>query len=618
MGPGAKIIIGNGGMLTIDNCHLYVCGNGMWEGIKIYDPATNSASNGWLFIQNNSLIEDARCAVSVPYGSNVPIVWWSPWLRIQNTVFNKNDTAISIRNYYPTISPAPIYIASTIFTCRKIPYSQNPPFVVPAAYYNAVRGSSSYPGSALTSPYINNTTYPVTTTKLGQNAKIGIYLNDVGTTSGTSLPLSYNEIQIGFMGSTGLTNPIPFLNVFDNMSIAGIYALDANLTCFNNVFQNGALNTSTGNYGQGIYAEATATQIGKNLKLTVKSPCLFNCGSSYWSAGNNMFFDLSRAIYVKNYLEVEINNCDIRSTQTTSGSRHKGEYGILDQTFQFYKHYIVSNTLFNIENGIIVWTDYGDINIPSVTSGSVSNSQYSGHLKVDSNIVQANYFSQPLTTQFVSNAIHVENTSASGTSYSTPYILSVKGNTLKDVYRGIEVANYFKKRVYVYRNCITLRTESGNPLQYGIVKKQLTGITFLSNFCTENDIRGPGFTNPNMYGIRIDNSRNEQVRCNKVDKVYNSIAFDGGSGISRFIGNSMFNYIYGYSLKNNSVIGPQGGPGSPSDNQWGATNCLTQFKTLTFNANPVLSPLYVRSNPPVFNPNGCGAGPPPILMPMVL
>ncbi|GIV26775.1 MAG: hypothetical protein KatS3mg027_0589 [Bacteroidia bacterium] len=603
MGPNAKIIIGNGGMLTIDNCHIYTCGNWMWDGIKIYDPATNSASTGRLFIQNNSLIEDAKCAVSIPYGS--PVVWTN-LLGVTNTVFNKNDTAIAIRNFYPTTSPALIGISSTIFTCRKIPYSQNPPFVVPAAYYTAVRGSSSYPGSALTSPYINNSTYPVTTTKAGQNAKIGIYLNDVGTTSGTSLPLSYNVIQIGFGSSFIPVGTVKDINIFDNMQEAGIYAINANLKCVNNVFQNGApkLSKKFGIiYGQGIYAEATT----KNCVLRVRHVLPFFSPVnpySYWGPGNNIFFDVSRAVNVKNYLDVEINNCDIRSTQTATGTLHKGEFGILDNTYQFFRHYVVFNTLFNIENGIAIWTDYGSVNIPSV--GSFANAQYSGRMKVDSNIVQANYFSQTVTTQFVSNAIVVDNTAVTGVPLIAPYIISVKGNTLKDVYRGIYVNNYFKKNVYVYRNCITLRTESGNPLQYGIVKKMLTGTGFLTNFCTENDIKGPGPTNPNMYGIRIDQSLNEQVKCNRVDKVYNSIAFDGGSGVCRFTGNSMFNYMYGYSLKNNSIIGPQGAPGSPSDNQWGAANCFTQFKTLVMNANALSSPLYVRPNPPVFNPNGCG------------
>lgn len=604
--PGVRIVVGNGGVLTINNSHLYSC-VGMWKGIVVYDPATNAASSGRVFIQNNSLIEDANAAVSYPYGNtNIAAVFFSS----DQTIFNRNDTGIVLRNYFPSGTGVPMTyyfsVQRTIITSRRIPYNTTPPFIPTSAYYSNVKATASNPGVPYASPYIKNSSYPFIQTKAGNNAQIGIYLFRVGL---INLPLTFYEVQIG--ATVGFQD-IPFINIFDNLS-NGIYAVSSNFTCVNNVFQNGNTNSS-GQVGRGIYAIANRID---NNRIRVIPKTLPTYTTQYWGIGNNKFFDVSRAIETVNYLFHHLVNNDIRSSQvntlpTLPPPFHKGEYGILITTNRFHKNVIEYNTIFNIENGIIHHCTFGMINIPTITPGTVFNAQYSGQIKIDSNFIQPNLPYTPVTTQYVSNGIYVANTLPYGNYYPNPSLsVSTSSNSIKNVYRGIYVGSFHNKVVTTNRNCITLSNEPSatpNPIQYGILREFMQGAVSLSNQIISNNISGAGISNPNMSGIYIRGSSFENVRCNNVGDVYNAVVFDKCPQTCRFIGNSMVNFMRGYSLMNSSIIGPQGAMGSPSDNQW---NLLPSgaFKTAVINANPVLSPLYVRMNPPNLNPQGsCFSG----------
>jgi hypothetical protein len=449
---------------------------------------------------------------------------------------------------------------------------------------------------------------------------IGIYLYFVGKT--TLSPLTFYQLQIG--STVGFSDE-PFINIFDNL-MYGIYAVSSNFDCVNNVFQNGKYN-KFGVGGRGIYAEALKTE---NNRISVRPHILpstvTGSGSliSYWGVGVNKFFDLSRAIQTENYIFHELINNDIRSSQinplpSPPTPFHKGEYGIFIRTNRFHVCNIKLNTLINVENAIAVFVNFGAINIPSITPGPVNNSQYLGSMKIDSNFIQPNFPSSsptPITTQYVSNGIYLANTvpTPSVTSYINPTLtISVSKNSIKNVYRGIYITGFQNKTVNSNLNCILLSNDisTSNPIQYGILREFMQGVSTSFNQIISNKVTGTGTSNPNMSGIYIRGSWFENVRCNNVSNVSNAIVFDKCPNTCSFIGNTMTNYARGFSLINTSIIGPQGAIGPPSDNQW-MPSCPTGiFKTYVNNANPSLSPLYVRPAPPNMNPQGCCFNPSP-------
>lgn len=599
MSKNVKIVVGNGGLLSIDNSHLYAC-DSMWRGIVVYDPVLNTASNGKVTVYNNSLIEDAHCAISYPYGSNV-ISGLLNALSTNGAVFNKNDTSIVIRNHQVcgggASNPYKFSIQNTVFTSRKIPYNTTFPYVPVLAYASNVKAMASNAGVPLASPYINNAIYPYSTTKEGKYPQMGIFLMNVGVTTGSSLPFSYCEIKIG-------NNGVPNFNVFDNLQI-GIGAINSNFTCVNNVFQNAAPIGKGGAVGRGIYAGVVSP--GQSLPMNARIRVIPGTPTGLF---NNQFYDLSRAIETVNYFEHDIRNCSIRSTQVDpsplpSVSFHKGEYGVLMQTNRYYSINVTNNSLYNVENGIVFNAIYGKMSIPGVVP-LATNAQYSGKVDISNNVIQPHLSGYGVTTQYVSNAIYVANTMPFGTSYINSSLdINVNGNNIKDAYRGIYIANFQKKRVNSISNCIGLKTQASllpNPIQFGIYRVNLTGSALLNNDVLNNDVTGGNMSNPNMIGIHIKQSVNEKVSCNTVSNVYYGIMFDGVSSPCGFLGNKMNNYAVGFAISNGAVIGPQGSSTAPSDNVW-LGSCF--FKIEASTASTILSPLYVRGSPAIFNPNGC-------------
>jgi len=74
MGKDAKIIVLSGKILNITNgSHLYACGD-MWDGIVVN-------KNGIIYIQSNSIVEDAEIAVDIEYGA---------YYHLNNATFNRN------------------------------------------------------------------------------------------------------------------------------------------------------------------------------------------------------------------------------------------------------------------------------------------------------------------------------------------------------------------------------------------------------------------------------------------------------------------------------------------------------------------------------------------------
>ena len=70
----------------------------------------------------------------------------------------------------------------------------------------------------------------------------------------------------------------------------------------------------------------------------------------------------------------------------------------------------------------------------------------------------------------------------------------------------------------------------------------------------------------------------------------------------------MLNHERGLFLNTNGVIGQQGVPGLPSDNQWLGGWASPPWETYALNSNPSLSQLYVQPGPP-YEPFNHGGSP---------
>lgn len=94
MGAGKKIIVKSGGKLNIAGSHLYSCSN-MWKGIVVEAGGVlNITGEG----NKSSFIEDADTAISYTFniGDLKKFSAKFPLLITQNTIFNRNTTAIII------------------------------------------------------------------------------------------------------------------------------------------------------------------------------------------------------------------------------------------------------------------------------------------------------------------------------------------------------------------------------------------------------------------------------------------------------------------------------------------------------------------------------------------
>ncbi len=585
MSPNVVVTISPGAFFNVTNTHIYSCSD-MWRGMVI--------TNGGGLSLRNSLVEDAITAVSISGNTQTSGV-----LTVFSSTFNRNYKSIVINNYTQAIPTFPFTIKNSVFTCRRINFTPNSLVFPPTTTIGA---AAVNPGAPLTNPYISNSAFPETVPVAsylkapfaGQKSNTAIELNKVGSTlNPQSTSPTYYEFSIGDSGGK---------NIFDNQSY-GINAVNSNLSSFNNVFQN-SIATAAGNDGIGINGDANG---GDNHRLRVTS------ATAATPSQGNQFVDCSRDISTSNVFEHQITYNDFRSSQVNSAPttffNARGNYGVKSVTNRFRLYNVSNNTMYNLENAVMMDANFGPLNIPTIpTSG-----QYAGKVDIDNNTISAMVGAAP-TTQYVSNAITLNSVIGGPIISSTPFpnvpVIRATNNVITNVYRGINYNNWTKVNSLISFNEILLVSDpynaSGPPVQFGISLNNSQPSTG-NNSITGNVVTGYTTTYTNLYGIVTIKSLNTSVNCNTTRNTYSGIEFQGNCSGTIFTNNTMSSHTYGFVLSNSGFIGVQGSTTSPTDNMWTGTWPAGTFKTATINSTASTSPIWVRSAAgPVYNPNGSG------------
>lgn len=562
----------------------------MWQGIVVQPGGVlvMGSQSGPTSNSRTPLIEDAKVAVDIQNPSTAS----TAILQCTNTIFNRNQIGIRINNYQNTSATAyPFIITGCIFTCRDIPFV---PLSIAWPYTSTLKTLVTV-SSPLQTPYINNTTYSQTNTNAflrapfaGQKSLRGIDLVQVGPPATTS-SFVYREILIGGSGAIAA-------NIFDN-HFFGVYAERSNVKVVNSIFQNTIIDR--GNGGTGIYA----TALNDNHRLLVNGT----------TTEPNRFFDCTSAITCLNYLDVGITFNDFRSTQvyssasTTLGGR--GETGVALTTNRYRVYNVSDNKLYNISNGITFSANTGYY----LVSGSpqATNGQYSGQLDINRNTIARHLTGNTITTQFVRNGIRVSNILNISSLVVLPgSTVKAEYNSIDGAFRGIFFTNWQGKDLSTSNNTITLVQEvvntNPNPTQYGI--SHTNNIAAVQNGINNNAITGFNTTRINQYGIYCSLSNKQTLLCNSTTNLYMGLSFNGNCSPTTTNSNKMSNLKYGFVLDNNGIIGQQGSPTAPCDNEYlgPQTWPAGTYKTLVSGgSNAINSIMYVRSTG-VYNPNGSG------------
>lgn len=602
IGSNVSIYVNPNATLTIKGSHLYACEE-MWKGIIVRPGGRIVVENGFgiagyflgvpIFSLTpvSTLIEDAKIAIDIL--DNSPLV--SNILKVDNVTFNKNLKGIRISNYTQQISPYPFTVSNCIFTCRNIPFGVFVPNQNAWPQTTAVRGNGNGSPNSYSNLYINNNTFSQTNQNaylkvpfFGQKSAIGIELNTVGKSNNVSINTvpTYFEFSIGNATS---------MNIFDNQQI-GVDLFDANFTSFNSIYQN------TGIKGIGIRSRSTDKM---NARLQVLSVAT--------SLGMNKFVDCGTAILSRNYFEHNIRYTDIRSSQVTSDmSTYKN--GINIQTNRNRLSNINNNAIYNVDNGIVFTENNGGFDIPGVLQGF---GQFGGNINVNNNIIRPQTSGGLSTIRHVTNAIVLQNSGNITHQYNnvTP-ILSSTNNTIT-ANRGIYYLNWLKQNSQIQNNTITVRENPNlfvGAIYFGIAVNNCAAGSANGNFIRSNNITGfyiptsnssPN-NDPNLRGIVQALSPVFSVTCNTTKNTTRGIEFAGTNMGTTFRNNTMSQHRYGFVLDQNGVIGTQGNPTSPADNQWTGTWLAGTFKTATLGGSSAQnSKMYVR-NSANYNPNGSG------------
>ena len=593
------IYVQDGFTLTIEGSHLYSCGS-MWKGIVVKPTGRLIITDFTIPATNNkitSFIEDAIVAVKIE--NNIVN---SGKLTLTNVLFNRNQTGVKISNYSANVSPYPFSINNCIFTCRKISFN---PFDdasnTPWDKTSDVKGNPTFPNTSLQNVFINNTNYQQTGSDANlkapfanQKSKAGLELENVGLTlNAGSSSSTYREFTIG----SG-TN----MSIFDNQTI-GVNLLNSNFTSVNSVFQN------TGSRGAGIYASAKAD---KNNRIQVIPVAL--------TVGNNKFVDCGRAMRVDNYLENNIQYCDVRSSQA-NWDPTSTKYGFDIRTNRYKNYRFLYNSIYNVTGAILINTFNSDYNI----SGTPNYGQYAGNINVDFNTIRPNIPTTNLISQTVTNAIFLEN-AGEVTQYAngSSSVITTNGNNIQ-ASRGIYYNNWRFQYVQSQNNIVTVRNNqylnASNQIYFGISVNNSPPAAPNVSFIRSNTITGfytPSansntLLDPKLTGIESSLSGSVLVSCNSTSNTVNGIGFRGTSNGSLFRNNTMQNHRYGFFLDQGAEIGQQGIITNPSDNQWLGSYPTGNYKTMILSTigTSTTSPLFVRPVPN-FNPEGSGWSQSPI------
>ena len=626
---GRTITVAPGAKLILKGSHLFCCNPDMWAGIVLSTDGTNPT--GQLELYNNTLIEDANVAVYI----NKPIPRpeyttgaATPYLTLYShgAIFNKNTTAIEIRNFanhaYAWSDPAaddvfdpsyPFHIENTVFTSRNFyGFSTAPgittawPFVWPAASGAAPALKAPL---VVTNPYSPKYFidyggyYPAVPCNNGIPASTGIMLQAVGYTTPAITPGT--EVYSGFINGAMPTTGNTELNMFDNMQ-TGIYAFNSNVLSRNSVFMHSvSSNRSPNGYGIFSYSDGSA-----NYKLHV-----YGVNGSY----TNAFYDCSQDVYTSNLYSIHAEKNYLYSNhQSTFLTDFQGQYGFNMNGYHYYDVQVNKNYIFNIKTAISYAT----------TLPSSGGTALMGQVTIDNNIINGTATgTAPGSTynEYMYRGIVVQNlaTSLGSTSLLAGTETNVDGNTIVNAFNGIYVQsgamqNYVITTDNNYINLITDNTAATPYSQTGI-----THAGTYNSYTYNNTVNGPGYltptppsyiapvgtlpyTNPSqkVEGIYITQVGSEMTECNTVADINTGFHFYS-TNKENWIDNTMKHNAYGFVLDDGYIADQPDAsidPSSTTGNIWDAaavtgwtgwTGYNYQTYTSGASADPSASPMTV-------------------------
>jgi hypothetical protein len=619
----ARIVVAANASLSLNGSHLYSCGGDLWQGILVKDGGYVHSNS---YNSKDCLIEDAVTAIDAPSQATTTL---STILSLANTTFNKNYTDINFANY-PCASNSysdAITLSNCVFTCRDFTFNATSwPSVSTSS--NGLRYSANT-STALGAPYNLNSATIVNLKNPYNSVKshVAIQLTDVGTTTGTMYPLSFNGLNLSPSGGANF-------NLFDAHENF-ISANNSNVIINNSAFQNTQTYTLLSTPTVAAISHSNNSVSNFELDLSAPSPSL-----------GNRFYDCHYAVKAKNSFNFKIENASIRSTQSTAVNSPT-YYGLSINTNQAGDYSIKTNEVTNVRDGVAISfapapTMAPDLPFYAGTPPVYIYATYIRTITINSNTISPNISSTftGSTSNYVKNAINLDSPSLSYVwSSCSCNSITINDNTIYHAFNGIKLSGLNSYTLtcrntgtpkVIANNTITLAEDNTwSDAQRGIDFTNSTSLpvtqgqkiqTIESNILT---VAGGTVAQNNTNIILYYGNNNgalspasgslyptPHILCNDLSNAYQGFVFDGTNKPASWRGNKMEDLQIAMTLSNTGVIGQQGDSNNPSDNEWNGSWPTGYFGTwVDISGSAITSILYTQFSGVYVPPNNGGAAP---------
>lgn len=621
MNPNIKICVAAGATLAMAGVHLYTCGDYQWKGIEIFD---------WgqaLTMQvgaNDCLIEDAETAFYVHGQLNSTITA----LDVRSTVFNRNLIDISYSDF-PTTSHTysnSLYISDCVFTCRSLTFT-------PTSWQSASTLSTGLRYSqggvgALASPYTMQNK-PLVFLKSPYSSEVSntaVKLTDVGVTTGTSYPLSFNGIS--------LTNASAgSFNLFDAHQNF-ITAVNTNVKINNCVFQNTQPLVSGG-----IATVAPAVDYSCN-NISNYTPGSVGDYELDMSAPNatlgNRFYDCYKGIVGNNPFSFKLSNSSFKSTHLISSLSNtnimqNGQSAVFMRTNQMEDYIINNNEFNNVTDGVVISLYPENVFRPGFSYIEGTTDYFMRNVYVHTLTVNSNTFTAP-ADGYLKNAVSVATDLKDMVHTQCCGGIHIESNIMNEVFNGVRLTainpytltckNVGTKKI-IRENRITLAVDPSHDAQRGVefTDSKSEQMQFGQRLQTveDNTITVTGGTGAQtVTSIELYHGENNggvgplyptpHVICNNLSNANKGFVFTGANNPASWKANVMEDLRAGMTLSVNGVIGQQGDASHPTANEWNGSWTGSSYGIYTFTSTAALSPIYVNTLNIPPNPNGNPSG----------
>lgn len=492
-----------------------------------------------LVITGSSLIEDAYTAVNY---NNAP----GANIQLTDAIFNKNQFAVLAQNWNGVVN---FSMTNCRVTCRVLPPS---PTV-----------------TLLTSSFLTSLAQTTLISPLaGQRAFCGV------------------QVMNGGAINVGLAAP-GRQNIFDYLD-HGIVANNTDVFSLNNRYQN-MLQPCSG--PPSCANNAGVAIIATDPTLVVGNPATYNKIQVGGSLANeaNIFENCWRSVDITRYVNVIVTYNSIFSASTVVSPPNiynlNGDHGVFIRSIYSITCEVNNNKIQNQATGI------------HISLSPVGGLAYST-INVRDNAVKAS--TSPTT--FTNLGIQVEG--IINVSFLFGNYLNIEGDSVLNASTCIRVRN-IRNNVRIFSNPeIRIRPNATTvigPNRTGIFVQNCYGILVQDNKNVNAFGTALDSNNRNIRGIWIFNCLEATVCNNWIRHVGSCLVFEGSCANS-VVRKDRFSFCWdGFVMRNNAVIGQQGGPFAPWDCMW-VTGIYHAHTYVFFSPNVNgTSPIHVRSGGP-WNP----------------